>query len=165
MIVVSDTSPVSNLILIGQIDLLRSLFTEVFIPPAVDLEIRALKELGKDISEYESAAWLKIREPRDESRVSFLRTKVDPGEAEAIALAIEIDCNLLLIDERLGSRVAHEQGLQTLGLVGVLIMAKSLGLIDNVAPMLSDLETIAGFWIGQHLKQRVLDLVGESDDS
>jgi len=53
MIVVSDTSPVSNLILIRRLIILRELFAEVIVPPAVDAEVRALKNFGKDLSEYE----------------------------------------------------------------------------------------------------------------
>ncbi|MBA4122624.1 MAG: hypothetical protein H0X72_09200 [Acidobacteria bacterium] len=55
MIVVSDTSPVSNLILIRRLIILRELFAEVIVPPAVDAEVRALKNFGKDLSEYENA--------------------------------------------------------------------------------------------------------------
>jgi|SRR5580765_5240333 len=162
MIIVSDTSPISNLILIGRIDLLRQLFETVIVPPAVDAEIKALKELGKDISEYQTAEWITVSTPIDKKQVSYLKTKLDAGEAEAIALAVEIGCDLLLIDERLGTKVAVEQGLQTLGLVGVLIKAKSEGLILNVGPILNDLEILAGFWIGDGLRERVLIQMDES---
>ena len=61
MIIVSDTSPVSNLILIGRINILRELFDEIIIPPAVNFEILALEQFGKDLSKYRNADWIKNR--------------------------------------------------------------------------------------------------------
>ncbi len=162
MIIVSDTSPVSNLILVGRLSLLQRLFGTVIVPPAVDAEIKALGNLGKDISEYEISKWIKLQTPADDERVSLLKLKLDAGEAEAISLAVEIGCELLLIDERLGTKVAIDQGLKTLGLVGVLIRAKREGLIPEVGSILHDLEVVAGFWIGDRLKHRVLEQVDES---
>lgn len=162
MIIISDTSPISNLILIGQIFILRQLFETVIVPPAVDKEIKALKALGKDISAYETADWITVRIPTNDKKVLGLKTKLDAGEAEAISLALEIGCDLLLIDERLGTKVASDEGLRTLGLVGVLIRAKSEGLISEVGPVLNELEIVAGFWIGDRLKEKVLDQADEN---
>lgn len=64
MIVVSDTLPVSNLILIGRLELLRTLFNELLVPPAVHNEVLALKSLGKDVSLYDSASWIHVIFPR-----------------------------------------------------------------------------------------------------
>ena len=161
MIIVSDTSPISNLILIGQLDLLQQLFQTVIVPPAVDKEIEALGRLGKDISGYENAVWIRLQTPTDNERVSFLKLKLDEGEAEAIALAVEVGCELLLIDERLGTMAAIDQGLKTLGLIGVLIRAKHEGIISEIGPILLKLEVVAGFWIGDRLKERVLNEVNE----
>ena len=60
MIIVSDTSPVSNLILIRRLDILQKLFSEIIVPPAVDAEIRALRQFSIDLSEYENDEWIKI---------------------------------------------------------------------------------------------------------
>lgn len=111
----------------------------------------------------DTSPWIKVSEPTDQHQVLILKTKLDVGEAEAIALAIELKCDLLLIDERLGTRIALEHGLQTLGLVGVLIKAKNEGLISLVEPILDDLENLAGFWIGESLRQKVLVLMGENN--
>lgn len=48
-----------------------------------------------------------------------------------------------------------------MGLVGVLIKVKSLGIIDFVAPILIELKEIAGFWLGKKLMNMVLKEVGE----
>ncbi|HEY6187302.1 MAG TPA: DUF3368 domain-containing protein [Pyrinomonadaceae bacterium] len=53
-----------------------------------------------------------------------------------IALAIEIGASLVLIDEKRGLKVAREQGLNALGSVGVLLLAKKKGLLSEVKPHL-----------------------------
>ena len=73
MIIVSDTSPVSNLILIERLDILQKNFTEITIPPAVDAEVRALKQFGKDLSEYGTAEWINIISPKNLQKVRTLQ--------------------------------------------------------------------------------------------
>lgn len=162
MIVVSDTSPISNLILVERLDILRELFSDVIVPPAVDREIKALKALGKDIRDYEAAGWIKVSTPSDWRKVNTMKTRLDEGEAEAITLALELKCDLLLMDERIGTRIAREEGLLTVGLVGVLIKAKKMNLIEAVRPILIDLKTKAGFWLGDKLERKVLEELDEN---
>ena len=161
MIIVSDTSPVSNLILIGRLDILQRMFSEVVVPPAVDKEIRALEQLGKDIREYRNAKWIKILTPSDLQKVNRLRNRLDKGEAQAIALALEINCDLLLMDERIGTSIARDEGLKTVGLVGVLIKAKQQQIVNDVKPILTELKDNAGFWLGRDLENKILEELGE----
>lgn len=84
------------------------------------------------------------------------------GEAEAIALAIELRADLLLIDERLGRIVAARNEVEIIGVMGVLVQARRLGLIPSVKPILDDLIAAAGFWVSGPLYRRVLESVGES---
>jgi uncharacterized protein len=161
MIIVSDTSPVSNLILIERLNILQSLFAEIVVPSAVDAEILALKQFGKDLSEYENADWIKVVQPENLQKVQTLEIKLDKGEAQAIALALEINCDLLLMDERIGTSIAREEGLQTIGLVGVLIKAKEKRLIENIGDILFDLKDKAGFWLDSKLEKKILEESGE----
>jgi len=161
MVIISDTSPIANLIVIGQLDFLRDLFSEIIIPEAVNQEILFLKQSGKDIQAYENADWLKIKNPQDEAKVESLRKDLDAGEAEAIVLALELECDLLLIDERLGNKIAAEYGLHTVGLLGVLIRAKQKNIISEIKPLMIDLKEKAGFWIGQKLFDQILRDEGE----
>ena len=161
MLVISDTSPISNLLLVKQLELLHALFGEVVVPPAVDVEVRRLKELGEDTAAYEYSTWIKVQSPASSSWVEHFLLSLDEGESEAIALAKEIHCDLLLIDERRGTRIAKSQGLQTIGLLGVLSKAKEKGLIKSVRPLLEDLEAVAGFWLGAKLKVEFLSDHGE----
>jgi len=89
-------------------------------------------------------------------RGSALREQLDPGEAEAIVLAAELDAKLLLVDERRGRRIAIDRGLEVTGLLGVLAEAKARRLIPQCKPVLDDMIRVAGFWIGDDLRVRYL---------
>src|SRR5690349_12455122 len=105
MIVVSDASPIRALAHLNELRLLRDLFGEVFIPPAVaaELETPASTLTPVSLSPY---AFVLVRDPRDRSLVDRLRKELDAGEAQAIALAIEAHAKTLLIDENKGRAAA-----------------------------------------------------------
>ena len=153
MIVVSDTSCLSNLLSIGQESLLPSLFGGVLVPPAVERELLRFHPRLPD--------FLKCVVPADQRRLARLLRELDPGEAEAIALACEIKADRLLIDETLGRAVALREGLAIIGLVGVLLSAKRNGLLPSVGPLLQQLEDQAGFRLSQSLKDDALRAAGE----
>ena len=158
MIVVSDTSPVLALAAIGQLDLLRLLFADVLIPEAVEREFA-----HKNPDFLPLPSWFRSRWPTDRGLIKSLLAEIDLAEAEAIALAIELKADLLLIDERLGRAVAQRKGLQFTGIIGVLLEAKRRGHVPAVRPLLDDLFTKAGFRISMRLRKRTLDLAGESE--
>ena len=87
---------------------------------------------------------------------------LDPGEAHAIALAIELKADELLIDERLGRREALQQRVPIIGILGILVVAKQRGLIPIVKPIMNALIDRAGFRVSDHLYQRVLALSNEA---
>ena len=156
MIVVSDTSPILNLSAIGRLDLLRNLYHELVIPPAVAIE---LQRNGVDHRRQE---WLLLRKPTNSELVTQLELRLDLGEAEAIAIALEFGADRVLIDERRARRVASEFNLQPLGLLGILAEAKRNGLLQNCKPALDEMIQVAGFWIGEQLYNRFLAAVDES---
>ena len=115
--VVSDTSPLNYLILIEAIDCLPRIFSQVFIPPAVAVELTREQAPGL-VRDWTSAppSWLTVKAPTN-SRHSF---NLDEGEAQAILLAKELGILSLLIDERKGFAVAESVGLEPIGLIGIL---------------------------------------------
>lgn len=161
MIIISDTSPIANLILIGRLNILQDLYQHVIIPPKVKSEIQALKSFGVELNEFEHAAWIEVKIPGNSYEVNSLLSKIDRGEAEAIVLAEELSINWLLIDERLGWAVAKARGLQTVGLLGILLKAKEVGIVSEIKPIIEDLQTKAGFWVGEKLVERVLRIARE----
>ena len=73
MIVVSDTSAISNLLVVGQLALIQQIYQQVVIPPAVDQEVRALQNFGIDLTAYTSATWLCVQAPTE--GIIYLVTK------------------------------------------------------------------------------------------
>ena len=110
---------------------------------------------GADV--IRKAKWVEVRHFQDEEFFLALRHLVDPGEAEAIVIALEIEADLLLIDERIGRRLAKDYDLPILGLLGVLRIAKQKGYIDAVKPLMDKLIKDAGFRISQDLYHEVLE--------
>ncbi|AIE76293.1 DUF3368 domain-containing protein [Synechocystis sp. PCC 7338] len=95
--------------------------------------------------------------------LNTLAQMLDPGESEAIALAIEIDAERLLIDERLGRDIATNYGLKLRGLLGLLINAKQQGMIPMLRPILDRLIKQAGFRVSPTLYARILQEAGEEN--
>ena len=126
-LIVSDTSPLNYLVLIGAVDLLPKLVSGVLIPPAVAAEL-ADHRTPTAVRQWLSTSppWLQIIAPL--SIDSSLN--LDRGEAEAISLAIERGIRAILIDERKGFRAAKSKGLEPLGLLAILEVSARRGLID-----------------------------------
>src|ERR1700733_4747424 len=109
---VSNTSPISNLAWIGRLNLLVDQFSEVWIPKAVETELGNLPDstVRKVIDGARQEGWLKSRAASDLALVNLLMVELHPGEAEAIALALELKADRLLIDEREGRTLARPLG-------------------------------------------------------
>ncbi|MGK7947999.1 MAG: DUF3368 domain-containing protein [Xenococcaceae cyanobacterium] len=163
MIVVSDTSPINNLAAISQLYLLHQLYGTVLIPKAVYQELTDPSFPVAGGTEVQTLDWIQTRTVRDRTIVESLSNELDIGEAEAIALAVEIQAERLLIDERRGRLVASRLNLRYTGILGILVEAKSQGLIAEVKPLLNALIDRAGFWVAEPLYNRVLQLVDEDD--
>lgn len=161
MIIISDTSPISNLLLIGQLPLLQTLYGQLIIPESVFQEVKALENFGIDTAPIQATDWINIQSARDRALVKTLETDLDQGEAEAIALAIELNADRLLIDERIGRRIAQDYGLKITGLLGILVSAKQENLITELKPIVDQLIRQARFRIHPDLYRQVLQDVNE----
>ncbi len=80
------------------------------------------------------------------------------GESEALALAVEVKPDVVLIDEKTGRAVAKELGLVPLGVLGTLVKAKRAGLIVAVAPLVTRLKDELDFRVSAQVERRILDL-------
>ncbi|MGA9995515.1 MAG: DUF3368 domain-containing protein [Pyrinomonadaceae bacterium] len=161
MIVVCNTSPIINLSAIGQIIIIQQLYERIIIPEAIYREIAITGSGLAGATEVQTLEWIETRKLSNRTLVSVIEMELDEGEAEAIALAVELKADLLLMDERKGRTVASRLGLKFIGLLGVLVEAKHRGLIHSVKPALDDLIVKAGFWMTEELYTRVLHVVGE----
>ena len=153
MIVVSDTSPLTALLRIGAADLLPKLFSVVVIPEAVK---RELQRTHADLP-----SWLRVEPVRHSELVHRYLQTVDVGEAEAIALATELHADRLLIDERKGRRLAAEEGVPVIGLLGVTLLAKRRALIPSARVFLDRLDKEAGIYLAQAVREAALKTVRE----
>ena len=161
MTVVSNTSPITNLAAIDQLHLLREIYGTILIPQAVYDELTVFDRPVPGTAEVQMFDWINVRRVTDRNQVANLRQVVDAGEAEAIALALELSAERLLIDEASGRALAESLGLSITGILGTLLIAKQRGLVLSIQPLMEDLIQKAGFWVSPGLYRLVLDSAGE----
>jgi len=155
MIVVADSSPLHYLILIGEADLLRQLYSEVTIPDAV------AEELSRRASPPEVSAWMSqlptwvhvVTVTHEE--MASVRKALGPGERAAITLAEKLNADLLLMDDTAGRAEAVRRNLRVTGILGLLRTAAEMGLVD-VPDLLQRLQATT-FYVGEDLLHSVFD--------
>lgn len=127
--VVSDTSPLNYLVLIGQISILPTLYSRVLIPPSVYEELGA-PETPEAVREWRAnlPGWIVVLsdQPAPDIGSNYLHA----GERDAISLALNIQADALIIDERRGREEAEKRGLKIIGTLGVIIAAHERDLLD-----------------------------------
>lgn len=161
LIVISNTSPLTNLAAIGKFDILQALFDHIHISRAVKAELFADGKAWPGAIESERAAWIEVNPVSDRYVVDALRLELDPGEAETIALALQLNADLVLMDEQAGRRAAQYLGLTVMGVVGLLVRAKQKDIIYELRPLLGALRQQAGFYLSQSVFEHALALAGE----
>ena len=131
MLVIADTGPVNYLLLTGQIEILPKLFGTVILPSAVRDE---LADIGTPVSVRnwisDPPEWVDVRPVPGDCPLTEALKALDIGEAAAIALAIELRADLLLMDDREGVIAARLEGFAVTGTLGVLGLAAERGLIN-----------------------------------
>jgi uncharacterized protein len=161
MIIVSNTSPLSNLALVKHLFLLEQIYGKIIIPQAVYNELTHPDAGEIIINSIKSAQWLEIYSVINLEKVRKLQEKIHLGEAEAIVLALELNANELLIDERLGRIESEALGINITGILGILLIAKNRNLIIKIKPILDDLINKASFRVSQQLYHHTLELADE----
>jgi predicted nucleic acid-binding protein len=152
MLVVSDTTAITSLMKIERIELLAQLFSDVAIPEAVRDELLIFhRDIPKFLKAYSVA--------QSEDEITTLN--LGRGEMEAILLAEQLRAGALLIDEKRGRGIAQARGIDCIGLVGVLVLAKRNGLIPNIRDVLRSLEARSRFYLAGDFKKALLAQNGE----
>ncbi|MEI7857196.1 MAG: DUF3368 domain-containing protein [Methanomicrobiales archaeon] len=165
--VVSDSSPLMNLAGIGRLYLVNEQFGEVVIPPSVWNEIVLNSDMLPGSSEVKKACdagWISIAKPDNTAVVDLLGQGLHRGEAEAIALAVELHSSLILLDDADARMAATTLGLRKTGVIGILIKAKRDGKIESLRQELNALMDRMGFYIDDELYRQALSSVGEKSD-
>ncbi len=161
MIVVSNTSPLTNLAAVDQFDLLRRLYAQVQIADGVWDELNAKSKHWPGRAEVAAADWIRRHAIQDQTLVTSLMRDLDRGESESITLALELRADLILLDEKEGRHIAQRFGLRTVGVIGIVVEAKAKGMIGTIRPLLDALRQRAGFYISDALYQSTLIRTGE----
>lgn len=162
MLVVSNTSPISNLAIIGRLDFLKKRYDVVRIPTAVADELAALTHPAGAacIRAAITSQWLRVESPGG-SAARQLPFPLDRGETSAIELACQLKADVLLMDEKRGREAARHCGLSVAGVLGELIHAKLAGWIPNVRDEVHRLRLDAGFFVDAAIEKFILSQVGE----
>ncbi|MCX7609579.1 MAG: DUF3368 domain-containing protein [Anaerolineales bacterium] len=159
---VSNSSVLISLSLIGQLDLLRQRFPEgILVPAAVWHEVVESAEGRSGAEQVAGACWIEVKSVTDADLVTMLKTSLDAGEAEAIALAREQNMTIVLLDEKDARKMARKLSLSVLGTVGILIWAKRAGIIEDLRSLLDVLQQQGGFRVSRSLYLEALAAVGE----
>jgi len=156
---ISNTSPLVYLYRIGGLEWLPELFSEVWTPDAVVIELQEGRRRGYDVPNPSDYDWLRVVKPNAVPS-EWLTLDLGIGELETMALALENPSRVALLDDALARRIAQAAGLEVWGTLRVLLEAKSLGFIDAVGPVIDQLRD-SGMWISDRIQQRVLALAGE----
>lgn len=156
---VSNTSPLVYLHRIEALDWLPKIFDRVQVPGAVVSELHEGLRLGYDVPDPLKHDWVEVVEP-EHLPSEWLALDLGPGEAAAMALALEHPECVALLDDALARRTATAADLQVWGTLKVLLEAKARGLTHRVAPLVDRLQE-AGLWTSEDLRQRILKLAKE----
>ncbi len=144
-LVIADTSCLIVLEKINQLELLQKLFSNISVTQEIQIEF------GGELPE-----WITIKKVEDVKRQNILELDLDSGEASAIALALENEQVLLLIDEKKGRGIAKKLGLVVMGTLGVIIKAKDKQLIDSIRTQIDKLQEV-NFRISERLVNQVIE--------
>ncbi len=154
MIVISDATTLIGLAKLRHLSLLQKLFNTIYIPPAVYNEVVQRTPHRPGAMEVQSATWIHVQTPQDQSKINYLRLDLDHGESEALILAEELEANWILLDEAKARLAAELLRLTYIGTVGLLLLAKRAGYVTAVRPLLDELKAKKF-----HLSDRVYDAV------
>ena len=162
--VIVDSSVLITLAAGEQFHLLREFYSTIHIPPEVWNETTATtKTYGVlEVRQAKAEGWLVMQSPRDLKAVQALPFSLQPGETEALALALELSGSLLLVDDAQGRRAASFLGIAYTGTLGVLLRAKAEGKIPALRPLLELLGTRTTFWLSPTVQAAALKQAGES---
>lgn len=155
MTVICNATPLINFAAINRLDILEAVFGKILIPQAVYDETTVAGFPGSEfVLQAITLSWLQIRSVS--TIAPSIASELDNGEQQAIALALETGEQRILLDEREARQVAQSLGLQVIGTLGILLLAKNRKTITRVQPLLDAMIDTAQYWVSRPLYEQVL---------
>jgi predicted nucleic acid-binding protein len=142
--VISNTSCLIVLDNIGMLEILKDLYGTIIITQEVS------EEFGKTVPE-----WIEVREVSDKKYLKLMKNFVDLGEASTIALAVEADENITILDDLKARKLAQKLNLKITGTLGIIIKARKKNIISSTKKVLNKLKN-EGFRISKELEKEIL---------
>lgn len=142
--IISNTSCLIVLDNIGMLDVLKELYGKVFITEEVS------KEFGKTVPD-----WIEVRKVSDNKYLKLMKNFVDLGEASTIALAVETDDIVIILDDLKARKLAQKLNLKITGTIGVLVKARKRNIIASTQEVLNKLRN-EGFRISDEIEKEFL---------
>lgn len=156
---ICNTSPLQYLHQIYCLHLLPALAGEIVVPPAVVQELSEGAKLGVNLPNLESLSWITIESPLSTAALPLI-ADLGAGETEVLILALESPGSTVILDDSLAREVAMLRGISLTGTLGILLNAKQNGLIQQVEPLLDQLQKLR-FRLSDSTRRAVLKLAGE----
>lgn len=154
--VFSNTTPLFAFSALRRLDVIQSIFGELFVTDSVIAEC-AFGGLIT-VPDLKAVSWIRIVPSPSRPDPRFFA--LDAGERDTLSMALDRKADLVLIDERLGRNLAEYHGLVVVGTLGILLKAKKSGLIPAFLPEVRKLQDF-GFWFQEKLVQRLAEVAGE----
>ena len=160
--IVINTGPIIALVAaLGDLKVLRSLYSEIIVPFEVCQEILTGCPHSFAVAQFNEADWLK-KWPNALEISHYLRNSLDLGEASVIQMASNEGCHIVCIDETVGRRIAKLNGLMLTGTIGILLRAKKEGLSFSMKDAIRRMSS-KGVWLGADVIDFALYHAGEKE--
>lgn len=156
-VIIANATPIVSLCTVGREDILQRLFHHIIIARTVDRELRVSDKPGSTFPEQE---WVEVASVHNQELVRSLQKDLDAGEAETIALAIQMKADVVLIDEFAGYQIARNFDLPVVRTLSMLKTAKGRQLISEVRPLVEEMVR-KGRWYSQAVIEQFLQELGE----
>lgn len=154
---VVNASPLLVLARSKRLPLLKLLGDPLVVPDAVAAELRAHSD--EAARAMEEAWWLTIQPP--DTMAEMLRAwDLGAGESAVLSWAMKRPGTLAVLDDFAARKCATALGIPVVGTLGVALLAKKRGVVQDARPLVEDLRR-AGLYLSDAVIREALALVGE----
>lgn len=162
MIIVSDTTAINYLVLIGEADLLKDLFEEIIIPQAVNEELRRERTPIPVRNWMDSQPrWLNVMQRTVE--LPEAAKALGKGEREVIALAVELKADAILLDDKRAKTEARSRNISVITILNILEAGAQRGLV-NLSDAVERLRQTNFYMPAEDVIEEVLERNKRMDD-